>query len=88
MKNTDKPKIPNLIKDHPIDYVMFGHYHSSKILQENGYATSIMVGSLQGNNTYSKQLNLPDSKASQTLILFNKDEADSPMYMPCLFTTI
>lgn len=82
LKNTDKPKIPNLIKDHPIDYVMFGHYHSSKILQENGYATSIMVGSLQGNNTYSKQLNLPDSKASQTLILFNKDEADSPMYMP------
>lgn len=82
LKNTEKPKIPSLIKDHPIDYVMFGHYHSSKILQENGYATSIMVGSLQGNNTYSKQLNLPDSKASQTLILFNKADASSPVYMP------
>lgn len=82
LSNNDKPKIPVMIKDHPIDYVFFGHYHSSKIIQENGSATGIMVGSLQGNNTYSKQLNLPDSKASQTLVLFDKFNQDSPMYNP------
>jgi metallophosphoesterase superfamily enzyme len=82
LPNNDKPKIPIMIKDHPIDYVFFGHYHSSKIIQENGSATGIMVGSLQGNNTYSKQLNLPDSRASQTMVLFNEDHPESPMYYP------
>lgn len=82
LPNNDKPKIPVMIKDHPIDYVFFGHYHSSKIIQENGSATGIMVGSLQGNNTYSKQLNLPDSRASQTMVLFNEDHPESPMYYP------
>lgn len=82
LPNNDKPKIPVMIKDHPIDYVFFGHYHSSKIIQENGSATGIMVGSLQGNNTYSKQLNLPDSRASQTMVLFNEDHPEAPMYYP------
>lgn len=82
LKNTDKPKIPAMIKDHPIDYVLFGHYHSFKVIQENGSASAVMIGSLQGNNTYSKQLNLPDSDASQALILFHKDTPSSPIYMP------
>lgn len=82
IKNNDSPKIPVMLKDHMIDYVMFGHYHSSKIIQENGSATSMMVGSLQGNNTYSKQLNLPDSKASQLLVIMSANNPDSPMFRP------
>ena len=82
LKNNDSPKIPMMIKDHMIDYMFFGHYHSTKIIQENGATTSIMIGSLQGNNTYSKELNLPDSRASQLLMVVPEDSPDSPIYKP------
>lgn len=82
LKNNDSPKIPTMIKDHMIDYMFFGHYHSTKIIQENGAATSIMIGSLQGNNTYSKELNLPDSQAAQLLMVVSAITPDSPVYQP------
>ncbi|MDT9683423.1 metallophosphoesterase [Streptomyces sp. TRM76323] len=70
LPSTSKPKIPLLLKDHPIDYVVFGHYHYSMSVQENKYRTSYMVGSLQGFNSYSRQLNLPDTQASQLILVF------------------
>lgn len=84
LSGNDKPKIPVLLKNHPLDYVFFGHYHSSRMIQENGSAYSIMVGSLQGNNTYSKQLNLPDSQASQMITVF-EEGSDSPTFQPIFF---
>lgn len=81
LPGNDKPKIPMLIKDHAIDLVLYGHYHSSRFIQENGSGFSIMVGSLMGNNTYSKQLLLPDSKASQ-LIMFVTPGDDTPTFQP------
>ena len=85
LSGNDKPKIPVLLKDKILDYVFFGHYHSSRMIQENGFAFSIMVGSLQGNNTYSKQLNLPDSRASQMITIFEKG-SNSPIYQPVFFS--
>lgn len=81
LPSNDKPKIPMLIKDHPIDLVIYGHYHSSRFIQENGSGFSIMVGSLMGNNTYSKQLLLPDSKASQ-LVMLVTPTSDTPTFQP------
>lgn len=81
LPSNDKPKIPMLIKDHPIDLVIYGHYHSSRFIQENGSGFSIMVGSLMGNNTYSKQLLLPDSKAGQLVMLVTPD-SDTPTFQP------
>lgn len=81
LPNTDKPKIPSLIKNHPIDLVFYGHYHSSRFIQENGSAFSIMIGSIMGNNTYSKALNLPDSRASQLITVLDT-EHESPVFQP------
>lgn len=81
LPSNDKPKIPMLIKDHPIDLVIYGHYHSSRFIQENGSGFSIMVGSLMGNNTYSKQLLLPDSKPSQLVMLVTQG-SDTPTFQP------
>lgn len=81
LPSNDKPKIPMLIKDHPINLVIYGHYHSSRFIQENGSGFAIMVGSLMGNNTYSKQLLLPDSKPSQ-LIMFVSVDSSTPTFEP------
>lgn len=78
-------KIQTQIKDHPINMLLYGHLHSFKVVQEDINQLSIMAGSLQGNNSYSKQLGTPDSRANQLILQFDKGE-QVPLIKPVFFT--
>ena len=77
-------KIPSQIKDHPINMLLYGHLHSFKAVQEDINQLSIMAGSLQGNNSYSKQLGTPDSRANQLILTFDERE-QVPLIQPVFF---
>ena len=77
-------KIASQIKDHPINMLLYGHLHSFKVVQEDANQLSIMAGSLQGNNSYSKQLGTPDSRANQLILTFIKG-AQVPLILPVFF---
>ena len=77
-------KIASQIKDHPIDMLLYGHLHSFKVVQEDINQLSIMAGSLQGNNSYSKQLGTPDSRANQLILTFDEFE-QVPLIQPVFF---
>lgn len=78
-------KISSQIKDHPINMLLYGHLHSFKVVQEDINQLSIMAGSLQGNNSYSKQLGTPDSRANQLILTFKEGE-QVPNIQPVFFT--
>lgn len=84
LPNGNKPKLPTLVRDHFLTDVYLGHYHSVQMIQENKSNMSVMVGSLQGGNTYSKQLHLPSSSASQMITVYSKDKPT--VYTPVFFT--
>lgn len=84
LPNGNKPKLPTLMRDHILTDVYLGHYHSVQMIQENKDNMSVMVGSLQGGNTYSKQLHLPSSKASQMITLYTQSKPT--VYIPVFFT--
>lgn len=71
-KRTAQTHIPKFIKDHPIDYMFFGHYHSNAYIQEDFERFSFMTGSIMGNNSYSAQLGLPTTRASQLMTIFEE----------------
>lgn len=75
------PSIPKHIKDHPIDLLLMGHFHSTLIKQEDYARFSIVVGSTQGENDFSKDLNLPSTYASQ-MFIFLEEGKKSPMFYP------
>ena len=77
-------KIASQIKDHPINMLLYGHLHSFKVVQEDINQLSIMAGSLQGNNSYSKQLGTPDSRANQLILTFDEWE-QVPLIQPVFF---
>lgn len=77
-------KITSQIKDHPINMLLYGHLHSFKVVQEDINQLSIMAGSLQGNNSYSKQLGTPDSRANQLILTFDEGE-QVPLIQPVFF---
>lgn len=66
-------QINNLIKKHPIDYLVTGHVHHFKAIQEDFDRVHITVGSIMGSNDYAKEMNLSLSDASQTVLVVSED---------------
>lgn len=87
-KPGNKIKTSNYIKDYVVDNVWFGHYHSMSLNQENYARFSYMVGSIMGNNSYSKTIKAPTTKASQTISVLGKHEDGTPekYVIPVFFT--
>lgn len=75
-------KITKHIKTEVIDYLFLGHYHSITINQEDYARFAITVGSIMGHNTYSKQLSLPSTEASQMMTVLT---AKSMIPIPVFF---
>lgn len=79
-KNADV-KIPRHIKTEPIDYLIMGHIHTTRIVQEDYARFHIYVGSPMGGNNYSKELNLPTTQGSQMLMILTEG-SDNPAFIP------
>jgi predicted phosphodiesterase len=83
-ENRKGTKIPKHIKDErEITYLLSGHLHSFSIDQEDYDRLAIQTGSAFGANTYSKKLNLPDTLASQTLMVV-EEGSSSPWIIPLM----
>lgn len=76
-------KIPRHIKNTPIDYMIMGHIHTSRIVQEDFHRYHIYVGSTMGANNYSQENNLPTTSPSQLMILL-ENGSDSPTFKPVM----
>lgn len=76
-------RIHKHIKDHPIDILFMGHYHYTSIIQEDYARFTIVVGSPQGANDYSKSLNLPSTYGSQMITILEEGK-ESPMFYPLI----
>lgn len=74
-------KIPSHIKDSVVDYLIMGHIHTTRIVQEDYSRFQVYVGSPMGANNYSKDLNLPTTAPSQMLMVITEG-IDSPMFQP------
>lgn len=74
-------KIPKHIKQYPIDYLIMGHIHTTRIIQEDYSRFHVYVGSTMGANNYSKENNLPTTSPAQ-LILVLDGNSDAPMFKP------
>ena len=81
-KKSDQ-KIPKHIKTEPIDYLIMGHVHTTRIIQEDYARFHLYVGSTMGANNYSKENNFPTTAASQ-MILVLTEGSDTPMFMPVM----
>lgn len=81
---TANARIPAHIKQTPIDYMFFGHYHYNSFVQEDFKRFSFMASSIMGANNYAKQLNLPTTQPSQLMTLFTEG-SDNPLIMPIFF---
>ena len=74
-------KIPKHIKDGVIDYLIMGHIHTTRIIQEDFSRFHVYVGSPMGANNYSAENNLPTTSPAQ-LIMVLDPTVDSPLFMP------
>ncbi|UYB00660.1 hypothetical protein GMNKNHGO_00033 [Enterococcus phage vB_Efa29212_3e] len=74
-------KIPKHIKDEVIDYLIMGHIHTTRIIQEDFSRFHVYVGSPMGANNYSAENNLPTTSPAQ-LIMVLDPERDTPQFMP------
>lgn len=81
-KNGDN-KIHKHIKDRPIDILYMGHYHHTGIKQEDYARFTILVGSPQGANDYSKSFTLPQTFGSQMITILEEGKV-SPMFYPIM----
>lgn len=82
-KTKDERKIAKHIKDKPIDYFIMGHVHHTRILQEDDARFQIYVGSPIGANNFSKEINAPDTKGSQMMIVLTEG-SDTPYFIPMM----
>lgn len=76
-------KIPKHIKTEQIDFLIMGHIHTTRIVQEDFSRFHIYVGSPMGGNNYSKELNLPTTQGAQMLMVLTEG-MKSPMFIPLL----
>lgn len=79
-KKTDV-KITKHIKDEVINYLIMGHIHTTRIIQEDYARFHVYVGSTMGANNYSQENNLPMTQPSQMAICLDPD-TDSPIFQP------
>lgn len=82
-KKGNDVKIPKHIKTEPIDYLLMGHIHTTRITQEDFHRFHVYVGSTMGGNNYSKELNLPTTKGSQMIMVLTEG-SDTPWFIPLL----
>lgn len=80
---SQRKKISPYVKDTPIDYLFYGHFHSLEIAQEDYAKFRFMMPSIMGYNNYSEDLVLPSTYASQAMVLF--EEGKSPLIIPSFF---
>lgn len=74
-------KIPKHIKDEAIDFLVMGHIHTTRIIQEDFARFHVYVGSTMGANNYSKEHNFPTTFASQMVIVLTEG-SDTPYFVP------
>ncbi|AXH71189.1 putative metallophosphatase [Bacillus phage BSP38] len=82
-KKKDDVKIPKHIKEKPVDYLILGHIHTTRIVQEDYARFHLYVGSTMGANNYSKELNLPTTAASQMALVLTEG-SDTPYFIPLM----
>ena len=87
-KSTDKNRIAKFVKEHPIDNMWFGHYHSNSHNQEDYARMSYMAGSIMGANSYSKSIHAQLTRASQLLTIIGQTATGEPekFAIPIFFT--
>lgn len=74
-------KIPRHIKKEPIDMMIMGHVHTTRIIQEDYDRFHVYVGSTLGANNFSKELNLPTTSPAQMVIVLTEGSR-TPMFIP------
>lgn len=74
-------KIPKHIKDKVIDYLILGHIHTTRIIQEDFDRFHVYVGSTMGANNYSAENNLPTTSPAQMMLTLDPEQ-DSPVFQP------
>lgn len=79
-----KPAAKALMAGSNIDMVLLGHYHYFSAMQEQMGSQTIMGGSLQGFNSYSKRLHTPDSMASQNVIVLPQNVGPTVTITPVM----
>lgn len=84
-KRREDVKIPKHIKEEPIDYLILGHLHTTRIIQEDYHRFHIHVGSPMGSNNYTKELNLPTTSPAQMLMVLTEG-SDSPIFIPLILS--
>lgn len=74
-------KIPKHIKEEVIEYLIMGHIHTTRIIQEDYSRFHVYVGSPMGANNYSAENNLPTTSPAQ-LIMVLDPKVNSPQFIP------
>lgn len=77
----DDVKIRTHIRNEEIHYMIMGHIHTTRIVQEDFSRYHVYVGSPMGANNYSTEHNFPTTEPTQMLILINPD-TDAPIFNP------
>jgi predicted phosphodiesterase len=83
-KKKDSVKITKHIKEQVIDFLFFGHFHTTMINQEDFGRFNVSSGSPMGANNFSKELNLPTTFASQTAVILTEG-SNTPWFIPMIF---
>ncbi|AIW03263.1 phosphoesterase [Bacillus phage Mater] len=83
-KKKDDVKITKHIKEEPIDYLILGHIHTNRIIQEDYARFHIYVSSPMGGNNYAKELNFPTTQGSQMAMVLTEG-SDTPYFIPMMF---
>lgn len=76
-------KIRKHVRRGDIDYLIMGHIHTSRIVQEDFSRYHIYVGSPMGANSYSKENNFPTTYPSQMAMLISA-RSNSPIFKPIM----
>lgn len=79
----DDVKIRKHIRREDIDYLIMGHVHTSRIVQEDYSRYQVYIGSTMGANNYSTENNFPTTIPSQLLMVLDT-EKDAPIFNPVM----
>lgn len=79
----DERKINKHIKKREIDYLVQGHLHTNRIIQEDYARFQVTVSSPMGENNYAKDLVLPSTTPSQ-MVMIMTEGSDTPWFIPMM----